>query len=101
MNKNVTIVYERVLNVVLDDFDVEVQKMLHSNELECVQARTVLYVSLHEKGFSDTEIAQCCGVCRESVNRTRNRFIEFVEIQKNKVPWLMQISLDKIRGQKS
>ena len=92
MNKNVTIVYESVMAVVLDDFCVDRQVMLHSNDAECVQARTVLYVALHERGLSDAEIAQCSGVHRESVNRTRNRFREVY------APWLVRVCLDKVRG---
>lgn len=93
MNKNVNIVYERVLSVVLDEFDIDVPRLLHRNESECVQARTVLYVALHDKGLSDAEIAQCCGVYRESVNRTRNHYREM------HAPWLVRLCLEKIKGQ--
>lgn len=91
MNKNVAIVYESVVKIVVDEFDIEQQRFLHCNEMECVQARTVLYVALHEKGLSDAEIAQCCGVLRESVNRTRNHYREA------HAPWLVKLCLERIR----
>lgn len=90
MNKNVIIVYESVMAIVVDEFDIPAQRVLHCNELECVQARMALYVALHKKGLSDSEIAQCCGVHRESVNRTRNCYRE------GSAPWLVKICLEKI-----
>lgn len=92
MNKNVTIVYEKIMGVVAEEFDMPPQRVLHCNELECVQARTVLYVALHDRGLSDAEIAQCCGVLRESVNRARNHYREAY------APWLVRMCLEKIKG---
>ena len=91
MNKNVSELYNRVLLVISEEFDIPANILLHSNDAECVQARTVLYVFLNKKGFSDKEIAACTGVHRESINRSRNRFRE------DSSTWLVKLCLEHLK----
>lgn len=77
MNKNVTELYNKVLAVVLDDYEITEGKMFTSNEPDCVGARTSLIIALHDEGLSDREIAECTHKMRRcSVCIIRNRYRE-------------------------
>lgn len=77
MNKNAREIYERALEVVLEDFGLTAKKMFCSNEPDCVGARTSLIIALHDEGLSDREIAELTHKMRRcSVCLIRNRYCE-------------------------
>ena len=91
MNKNVIELYNEVLNVVLDDYQLTVGVLFNSNDAECVQARMVLVVSLNKKGLSDKEIAECTQKMRRcSVCKIRNHYDDA------RAPWTVRRCLDHI-----
>ena len=95
MNKNVIELYNNVLNVVLDDYQLTVGELFNSNDAECVQARMVLVVSLHKKGMSDKEIAGCTQKMRRfSVCKIRNHYDD------SRAPWTVKRCLEHIMGTK-
>lgn len=95
MNKNVIEVYNQVLNVVLDDYQLTASELFHSNDAECVQARTVLVVSLNRQGLSDKEIAECTQKMRRcSVCKIRNHYDD------DHAPWTVKRCLEHIMSDK-
>lgn len=75
MNKNVAIVYERVLAIVLDDFGLTAEKMFGTNDPDCVNARVSLIIALRDEGLTDREIAECTHKMRRcSICQIRNRY---------------------------
>lgn len=95
MNKNVIELYNDVLNVVLDDYQLTVGGLFHSNDAECVQARMVLVVSLNKKGLSDKEIAECTQKMRRcSVCKIRNHYDDA------RAPWTVRRCLEHIMSDK-
>lgn len=75
MNKNVVELYNKVLAVVLDDYEITEEELFRSNNSECVQAREVLIVTLNKKGLTDKEIAECTQKMRRcSICKIHNRF---------------------------
>ena len=95
MNKNVIELYEKVLNVVLDDYQLTAGELFHSNDAECVQARMVLVVSLNKKGLSDKEIAECTQKMRRcSVCKIRNHYDDA------RAPWTVRRCLEHIMSDK-
>lgn len=91
MNRSVIELYNKVLAVVLDDYQLTAGELFNSNDAECVQARMVLVVSLHKKGLSDKEIAECTQKMRRcSVCKIRNHFDDRV------APWTVKSCLEHI-----
>lgn len=75
MNKNAKEIYDKVIAVVLDDFDLTAEKMFSSNEPDSVNARMSLIVSLRDEGLTDREIAELTQKMRRcSVCLIRNRY---------------------------
>lgn len=75
MNKDVESIYQKTLQGIIDKFDIDEQKLFHSNDAECVQARTVLVISLSKRGLNDKEIADCTHKMRRcSICKIRNKF---------------------------
>lgn len=92
MNKNVIDVYNQALNIVLEDFDLKVEKMFLSNETECVHARTALLKSLTDLGLSDKDIAECTKKMRRcSVCKVRNKYDD------KTAPWTVKLCIEHIK----
>lgn len=95
MNKDVIIIYDKVLAEVLEQFGISEQLLFNSNEAECVQARMALIVSLHDSGLSDKEIAECTRKMRRcSVCCIRNRYKDAT------APWTVKMCIERIRNNK-
>ena len=93
MNKNVTELYNKVLAVVLNEYEITAEELFHSNNSECVQAREVLIVTLNKKGLSDKEIAECTQKMRRcSVCKIHNRF------NPGNAPWSVKICLEHLKS---
>lgn len=91
MNKNVIELYEKTLKVVLEDYGLSVSELFNSNDLERVQARMTLVVSLHRRGLSDKEIADCTQKMRRcSVCKIRNHYDD------DHAPWTVKRCLEHI-----
>ena len=96
MNKNAKEIYDKVLAVVLDDFGLTAEKMFGSNELDCVNARMSLIVSLRAAGLTDKEIAECTQKMRRcSVCLIRNRYSD------KTANWEVKMCIEHIKKMKA
>lgn len=93
MNKNVILLYNKALAVVLDEYGLTEGKLFASNDAECVSARKALIMGLINRGLSDHEIAECthklrrCAVCK-----IRNKFAPLTE------KWDVKMCIEHIKG---
>lgn len=95
MNKNVTEIYNRALNVVLEEYDLTAERMFGYNGEECVQARMALLEALVEEGLSDKEIAECTRMRRCTVCKIRNKYDD------KTAPWTVKICIEHIKKKKA
>lgn len=94
MNKNVTEIYNRALNVVLEEYELTVEKLFSSNDGDCVQARMALLEALIEEGFSDKEIADSTKMRRCTVCKIRNKYDD------KTAPWTVRVCIEHIKKMK-
>ena len=93
MNKNVVALYECVKGKIMEEFGISEQLMFGSNDAECVQARTVLVVELHQRGLSDKEIAECTHKLRRcSICQIRNKY------KSGNAPWTVKACLAHLKA---
>ena len=92
MNKEKALIYNKVLDKVLDDFELTAEKMFGSNESECVQARQALIIALTRRGLADKDIAELTHKMRRcSVCIIRNRYRD------ETAEWTVRHCLERIR----
>lgn len=92
MNKEKQQVYNEVLAEVLDRFGLTAERMFKCNCAECVEARTSLVITLHDMGFSDSDIAELTQKMRRcSVCLIRNRYSEA------NAPWTVRHCINAIK----
>lgn len=92
MNKNVILIYEKALAVVLDEYGIDDKTLFNTNDEECTQARKALVIALHEKGLTDKEIAECTKKMRRcSICKIRNRYDD------KTAPWTVKKCIENIK----
>ncbi len=92
MNKNVILIYEKALAVVLDEYGIDEKTLFNTNNEECAQARMALVIALHDEGLADKEIAECTKKMRRcSICRIRNRYDD------RTTPWTVKRCIENIR----
>lgn len=93
MNKEKQQVYNEVLAVVLDQFELTEERLFRCNCAECVEARTSLIITLHDMGFSDNDIAELTRKMRRcSICLIRNRYSEV------NAPWTVRHCIDALKN---
>ena len=91
MNKNVTELYNKVLAVVLDEYELTAERMFGCNSEECVQARMALLEALVEEGLSDKDIAECTHMRKCTVCKRRNKYDD------RTAPWTVKMCIEHIK----
>ena len=82
MNKELISLFQSVESKV---FQVTgVNQLFHTNQVEAVDARTILIYILSEKGLTDTQIAALTNLTRQGVNKLKNS----VRYRKNKFSFI-------------
>ena len=91
MNKEKSLIYNKVIARVLDDFGITEEKLFTCNDADCVQARKALIIALAKRGLADKDIAELTRKMRRcSVCAIRNRYRE------ESAEWTVRHCLEKI-----